>query len=260
MAKARERRFGVGTYGLSLAYLSLLFVYLELLLHFFTFGSVGVRIVYAIFFSLAFAGVLSLISALLPQKGRKVVVVIVVLLLCILYETQLIYRGVFGSFMPIAQIALGKNAVENFTNQILYCIRRNILPFLLLLLPVVLTLLFAIKSKLLNFQLKLRGKLVAAAISVGTIAIALAALLLTNSGPGSAYRILTDSGTATDNCVKNVGLLATTLQEAHYQLFGDDGPILNGVVSGEIVQRDEEEFNVDPSIDFTQLPKGDADL
>lgn len=239
-------------------YLGILFIYMELVLHFACFGGIGVRIVYPMLYSLLTAGIVFFISGIVPPKAGRIVILCFVSLLSIYYETQLIYRGVFGSFMPIAQVALGANAVSNFIFQIFYCIGRNIIPFILLLIPIPLTFVLVLRHKLPVLRLEKKQALITAGSCLGCFALTMGIMLAFSGGKASAFNILVGSNTATDTSVKNVGLIATTVQELGYNLFGSDGKsqtYIDGEITDGFDMPDsaDEKYNIDNSIDFEAL-------
>ncbi len=240
---------------LSLGFFTLSFVYLEVLLHLFTYRSLSGRIVYPILFALVSGTVLYLISSLLPRKANRIIGLCAIILMVVYFEVQLVYHGIFGSFMPISNVIYGADAVTNFTSQIFYGIWQNIIPFLLFLLPIPVAALGffrgPLKMERLNWAQALACCLLISVCTIGTWGV----MRLCGNAPGSAYWFLVSPNTSTEGSIKNVGLAITTLQEARGMLSGS-GKVnyfvsdLNGSAS-EMVGN-ESMYNV-ANLDFVSL-------
>lgn len=203
------------------------FVYLEVLLHLFVFGSFGSRIGYPVLFALIAGTILYFLGALLPRKVNRIISFCFICLLVIYFEIQLVYHGIFGSFMPVAQLALGADAVTNFAGQALHGIWQNIIPFLLFLLPIPAAgfLLFSNRLKTERLTLQQAGVcvLLILVLMLGTVGI----LRLSDDSPASALKILLNPNASTEACIKNVGVAATTLQEVRGLIFGKNEASFN---------------------------------
>ena len=113
-------------------------VYVELCLHLCVFKEIDGRIVYPILFALLGGGIMTFLCTLLPRIPGRILTVVLVAAEVIYAEVQLVYHAIFGNFMPISLAGMGENVVTNFGNQILYGIGQNIVPILLLLIPLIL--------------------------------------------------------------------------------------------------------------------------
>lgn len=257
------RNFSRSSPAFGFVFLCMIFVYLECVLQFSAFGAIHARTFYGILFSLFAASTVFLVLSLFPAKARRIILAVFLVVFCLYYEIQFVYRGVFGSFMPLAQISLGTNAITNFTAQIFYCITQNIVYVLLLLLPIPFSIFMMAKYKAFSFAFQRRTSAFVLLTSALFFGIAFASLHITNTGASSAYAVLVSSNSSTDNCVKNVGLLATTVQEARYQINGDTESAIsfanmpNAPVS---LEGETSDYNMDESIDFTKLDKSDKTL
>ena len=112
-------------------------VYVELCLHLCVYHSLDRRVVYLILFGLLGGTVCTLLTTHLPKIARQIVGVLLVAVQVLFAEVQLMYHAIFGNFMPISQVSMGGNVITNFDSQILYSIGKNIVPILLLLVPLI---------------------------------------------------------------------------------------------------------------------------
>ena len=123
-------------------------VYVELCLHLCVYHTLDSRIIYPILFGLVAGVVCSLLSSSLPKIPGRVLAVLLVAAQVIFAEVQLVYQAIFGNFMPISQVSMGGNVITNFDSQILYSIGKNIVPILLLLVPLIVMILCLALRKL----------------------------------------------------------------------------------------------------------------
>ena len=112
-------------------------VYVELCLHLCVYRSLDRRTVYLVLFGLLGGTVCTLLTTHLPKIARQIMGVLLVAVQVLFAEVQLVYHAIFGNFMPISQVSMGGNVITNFDSQILYSIGKNIVPILLLLVPLI---------------------------------------------------------------------------------------------------------------------------
>ena len=198
---------------LGLVYYIAVFLYLELVLHIAVYQNVSARIVYPILFAFVSGSILYLICSLLPEKINKFVGSLVILGLVIYFEIQLVYHCIFGSFMPISQMAMGADAVTNFFAQVIYAILKNFLSVFLVFIPAIVTPVVFFKKWVRTKRVTLFQIPIFAVISLAFSGIVMLTLHTFNTNDSSAYAILVNANTSTEACVKNVGLAVTTLQE-----------------------------------------------
>jgi len=203
----------------TLLYCLLLPVYLELMLHLFVYKSVGARIVYPFLFALAAGMALFILLSVFPVKVNRILAIVLTSLLVLFFEIQFVYNSIFGEFMSLWQVTFGAEAVANFWYQMLYGIWKAILKILVLLLPIPAVSVLAGK-KLLHFpRVPWQYPVCAGVLFFALHYAALGVMLLNNRSAYSAYRLYTNSNTATEISVKNIGLLSTTRVECKYVLF-----------------------------------------
>lgn len=197
----------------ALIYFNLVFLYLELVLHFIMFKEATPRLAYPILFAMVSGSILFILCCLLPRKASRVISTIVIILLVVYFEVQLVYHCIFGSFMPLSQIGLGAGAITNFGAQLFHAIWTNFFKIILILVPIPVTLILFAKRTIKTERIKLIQIPVCIVLVLLLSAAVLFTLHANNTEVGSAYSILVDPNSSTEACVRNIGLAATTVQE-----------------------------------------------
>ncbi|MBE6573020.1 MAG: hypothetical protein E7652_01350 [Ruminococcaceae bacterium] len=197
----------------TLGYFIAVFIYLELALHFVIFKSVDARIIYPILFAAVSGTILFFISSLFKQTVNRILSIVILSAVVIYFEVQMVYHFVFQGFMPVSQIALGADAVTNYTAQIFHAIGINIVSFLIVLLPLPLTIFLFAKKIIKSYRVKLLQ--LPLVLVIGGIFLSAVMIILhaNNTSPNSAYAVLVDNNTQSKKSVKNLGLAVTTVQE-----------------------------------------------
>ena len=233
-------------------------VYVELCLHLCVYRSLDRRAVYLILFGLLGGTVCTLLTTHLPKIARQIVGVLLVAVQVLFAEVQLMYHAIFGNFMPISQVSMGGNVITNFDSQILYSIGKNIVPILLLLVPLIVTILCLALRKLrvLTVRLKWRQALATLGILLTLLLATMGIMYAGRDKSFSVYKTFTNVNTSTDSSYKSVGMLATTVQELRYMVFGSSGSvIITPSPLGTDTRRlySSNSYNVIESIDFAKL-------
>ena len=244
----------------------LCFVYTEVVLHLFLFKSIDWKIIFPIFFALFIAGVFAFFASLMPKIPRRIFTIAIVAVVSIFSAVQLVYKSIFRNLMPMNLAKMGGNVMGNFRNQTMYAIGQAIIPIIVLLVPLIFTIVLAVLLRR-KGRAKLRWyhKLTTLAIPVVFALLFFGILFAGRNDPHSMWKVFDDPDTSTDKSYKNVGMLATTVQETRYMIFGDGGKGSELI----IVPTDTEEgktytsdkYNVIDSVDFEELVKEiDAEL
>ncbi len=233
-------------------------VYVELCLHLCVYRSLDRRAVYLVLFGLLGGTVCALLTTHLPKIARQIVGVLLVAVQVLFAEVQLMYHAIFGNFMPISQVSMGGNVITNFDSQILYSIGKNIVPILLLLVPLIVTILCLALRKLrvLTVRLKWRQALATLGILLTLLLATMGIMYAGRDKSFSVYKTFTNVNTSTDSSYKSVGMLATTVQELRYMVFGSSGSVIITPSSlGTDTRRlySSNSYNVIESIDFAKL-------
>ena len=236
----------------------LCFVYTEVVLHLFLFKSIDWKIIFPIFFSLFIAGIFAFFALLMPKIPRRIFTIAIVAVVSIFSEVQLVYHSIFKNLMPMNLTKMGGNAMGNFRNQTMYAIGQIIVPIIVLLVPVIFTIVLAVLLRR-KGRTKLRWyhKLTTLAIPAVFALLFFGILLAGRNAPHSMWKVYDDPDTSTDKSYKNVGMLATTIQETRYMIFGDGGrgstlTILNG---DDEIEYTSEKYNMIDSVDLEGMVK-----
>lgn len=194
-------------------------IYLELVLHLFVYHALTARIVYPLLFAVSAALILFVLLSVFPPKVNRILAIVLTSLLVLYFEIQFVYNSIFGEFMSVWQVTFGATAVTNFWHQMLYGIWKALPRILALLLPIPAVAVLVGLKKLAFPRVDWRWPVLAALLAVGFHYGAVGVMLLNNRNAYSAYRLYTDSSTATEISVKNIGLLSTSRLECKYVLF-----------------------------------------
>lgn len=189
-------------------------------------------------------------------KGNRIVTPIVMLLPFAFYVSQFIYRRIFQSYFSISMIGAGGNAIKDFGWALWDTIKGSVTGILLCLLPVLVSLIFALmpSKKLFDgFGKKVR---ICSFLSVFLLwGFAVLMLLPFGKGEFSPYHAYYASDIDTDAASERLGVLPNSIVELKYMLFGGGEKEDNKLVIP--VAPMEPEINTDPNvlsaIDFEKL-------
>ncbi len=190
-----------------------MFLFLELALHLIFYKSIDARIVYPIMFAFVSGSIMFILCSLFPPKLNKIFTCISTFLFVVYYEVQLVYHCIFGSFMPISQMAMGADAVTNFFAQVIHAIMQNFVSIIVVFLPFPVCLFIYLKGWVKAKRLTFLQIPIMAIVSLALSGITMLTLHNFNTNDSSAYAILVNTNSSTEVCVKNLGLAVTTLQE-----------------------------------------------
>ena len=241
-------------------YYMFVFVYLEISLHLIIYRNVTPRIIYPILFALVSGSILYAICSLLPEKINRIIGILAISVLVIYYEVQLVYHFIFGSFMPISQVAMGAAAVTNFFNQVIHAITRNLLSIIILILPIPITIFLYCKKIIKAKRITLIQIPMFIMISLAFSGVVMTTLHTFNTTSSSAYATLVNTNSSTEACIKNLGLAVTTLQETRGLLIAKNTPIVFttttlSYLSNETKDKNELTFNFAELNSKTDNPK-----
>ena len=241
-------------------------IYLELCLHLCVFRSLNFRILYPVAFGAVWGCVCTAITAPLPRIPCRILTLLLTALHVIIMEVQLVYHAVFGNFLPLSMARMGDTVMVNFGGQILYGIGKNIVPILLILLPLIVMILHIILRKAPGTPVGWRQGLAAVCCAAVILLLTLGIMFITRNEAASVYDIFRNVNASTDTSYKNIGMVATTEQELRYMILGV-GRTQRSLsedalgVSHSPSHYSSREYNVLDSIDFEALASDvEADL
>ncbi|MBQ5858640.1 MAG: hypothetical protein IIW51_06460, partial [Peptococcaceae bacterium] len=208
-----------------LLYYVVVFVFLEFALQLIVYGSVSNVIAHLLFACIS-GCLFFLCSSLLPDKINRIIFIALIVFLVVYYEVQFIYYTIFKSFMPVSQIFLGAAAIVNFAPQILFAIKQNLIGFLVLLLPIPVSMLLLKWKKVFVLRLN-RMQIPISMLATGALfTFTMLLMMVTNTSPASAYAVWTNKTVSTETSVKTLGLAATTMHEtSSYFVKRDSTPV-----------------------------------
>ena len=193
--------------GLYFAFWLFAILYFEGLLHIVVYGGFAVNFLYAVGFSLMFAGILALVMSFLPRKAGFPVAVVILVLLMVLYGSQLIYKFIFGTLYSVAQMQQGGAAITSFWKETVATIKERFGYILLLFVPLVgLTAVRIFRKNALGPSGWLcRGIL--AAVSVAACVVTILCLKIGGTGYFTDYYFYHSNETTTTQAAERFGLL-----------------------------------------------------
>lgn len=116
-------------------YFTFLILYSEMIVKAFS-GTLAGFSVYLIPFGICFAIVSAMICSVLPKKAGLIAAYVISGIYLIIFGTQLVYHHIYGSFLSVAQLGMGADAITNFGGMAMIGILESAGGILLLLLPI----------------------------------------------------------------------------------------------------------------------------
>lgn len=178
----------------------------------------GIGLLYIFLFSLPAALILFALSHLFPNKVNRIVSIVSTVLLLVFYNSQLIYYQVFKTFYTVFSLTRAGQATD-FVFETLQTILRSILPFLILFLPTILIIIFAIKKKEF-FEQYSDVPLYSAIACVCFQLISISCTFLTGTGIFSPYDLYFQTSSLNQSANK-LGLITTFRIDAQRLIFGE---------------------------------------
>ena len=185
----------------------------EMLLHAVVFGAFTAKIGYVALFSAASAGIVTLLSSLVPRKFRFGTMVGVTVVGVLAYGSQMVYNYVFGTLYSMALMDQGGAAMTSFWKETLATIWEH-LPVLLLLFVPLIVLVLLRKKELAPSNL--RWRCVAVLVAVISYGGAVAAIQAGGTQTFSDAYFYSGATVATQQVAERFGLITTIRLE----LFG----------------------------------------
>lgn len=214
----KSPKIKLGSFALLIFYYATI-VFSELMIrifsskHFF-----GIGLLYIFLFSLPIALILFALSHLFFNKVNKIVSIISTCALLVFYDSQFIYYQVFKTFYTVFSLTRAGQTTD-FVFETLQTILRNIVPFLLLFLPLILIIVFAIKRS--DFFEKYTDvPLYSAAACVVFQVIAICCTFFTGRGIFSPYDLYFQTSSLNQSADR-LGLITTYRIDTQRLIFGE---------------------------------------
>lgn len=190
----------------SVLFFPLLIIYFEVLLKLAAFNKLfdpGLALM--VLFSIPIGLVMYLLSLSENSKRNKAKVILLLVFLTVIYGAQFIYYKIFNTFLSLYSIVGASKAIQ-FFDEVIIAVKNGILPFLLVLLPIALTLVFIERITAGNPDKKKKLRTAEAALVIQIIAICI--VFNSNQGELSNHYLYYDTFII-DMSVKRFGLLTT---------------------------------------------------
>jgi len=110
-------------------------IYLEIITHWFNYKSIDGKIVFPVLFSIPVALLFTVLSGLFNRYGNITVMWILTGLSCLIFGVQLVYYNVFKVYFSFQTLGMANDAITEFRDEVNNAIRANIIPVLLVFLP-----------------------------------------------------------------------------------------------------------------------------
>lgn len=198
--------------GGSIAYSILFFIgtflYQEVMLHFLLYRSFDLKMIYPLVFSIPGGIVLSFLTGLFTERINKVLLWVLSIVICLVFQTQLVYFNLFKVFFSFQTLGMAGDAFTEFGSDVITAIKQNLGGMVLLSMP--LLLLGFVFHKLIDYskrRIKIQGSLLGGAVLFHLMAVS--ALLLFGKGDYSPYDLYYNSQVH-DLCGKQLGIITMT--------------------------------------------------
>lgn len=207
----------------TLLYSYFVLLYLELTLRVFTINSFDKRAVFTAFFCLPIAAFLSIFTLISKKAVFKWIYCGLIAVFAVYFCVQLVYYEIFKGYLSFALLGMGGAAVTNFMTQMLTAIKNSALGLVCLVLPVIATVILAVKDKLAFEKTPVKFPIIAAASVIVLHLGCLASLYLGGTEQFSVYDVYHSGQATTDVSAKNLGMFTTTRLEAQRFVLGSLG-------------------------------------
>lgn len=149
-------------------------LYFEIVTHLFIYNSIDSKIIFPIIFAFPVGLIFTILSGFFDKFVNTLIMWIVATVSYIIFALQLVYYNVFKVFFSFQSLGMAGEAMTEFGEDFNNAIRSNIIPMVLLLLPL-LVLYFLTKKVFLNVKrrFKIQGALLAGAIFIHILGLLL---------------------------------------------------------------------------------------
>lgn len=201
------------------AIVSLSFIYWEILMGIVQ-GGFSFSNLFFLFFIPAESAFLTALHGIANEKIARITLPIIQMLPPIYYIAQTIYFRNFGSLFSISMAGMGNDAVGNFGWAVLDAVEGAIFIFVLILIPVFVSIFFAIKNVLKLTSYKWWMHFVTILMSVALWLMGVLCVRAFGNDRLSPYYLLTNSTATTDSAAKKLGVVTTAIVESGTYYFG----------------------------------------
>lgn len=222
-----------------ISYSLIFFVYLEILFHFVRckgFSGVGYKCLFGAFYGLAAGFIISLLG----NRAGKIVSYIIAFVVCGYFIAQVIYSGVFSTYLSLMGTKNVAGQALDFTDVIFKEVKAELVVLIFLLAPF-LAYVFYFRKRVIIKSLKLSGNVIVALSLPIIYILSVATLKLDKDSDYTAYEVY-DKYTSVDMAVTKLGVMESLFVDIRFAAFEDLG------ISNSDVEFVEENASLDPSI------------
>lgn len=203
--------------GLQWIYFTSSIVWLELVYHLFTFGSIQPYILYQILFSCSVGGLMCFITAFFGKRGSRIISWTFLVVVTIYFCVQLVYYSIFRTPLLFDLAQNGTQAVTAYWKETLQGILDNIVPLILMLFPVIF---YAIVERKKEYRRSPNRAFQLMVLFVAVLAYVVPVTSINIKGSGnsiySVYHELSDP----DLAAEQLGILTTFRLDIQHSIFG----------------------------------------
>lgn len=239
-----------------LFYLSIL--YLEIIFKLFAFNELfNKSLIYIIIMTIPYALLFNLLSSIFNKKLNKILIIIYQVIIFLIYATHFIFYKLFSTILSFSSLNMANQAADN-APVAFQAIKQNIFGFILLLIPLVITIL--VLKRISTEKYSLRKSITNLVILVIMFFLSVLTLFINKSDMYSPYNLYFKINEANISSRK-IGLLTTTRLDIKRYLFGFKSELL--VSSDEVIKENEDnkdkkiEYNT-TNIDFDSLIQNES--
>lgn len=197
-------------------YFILLIIFFETFFHFIRLGLTGENLFYKILFALFFGAIIGLVTNLFPEKISKVLTFVFTIIITIYFIAQVIYSGVFATYLSFfGTIAVATQALD-FTDVIWKAVVGEWWVLLIMLVPIIALSIWLRKH--INFNRhELKVYAVCVPLTILSFLINITLMKNNNDSVYSAYEVY-KSNTSVDMTVEKLGVLESLYLDAKFAI------------------------------------------
>ncbi len=207
--------------------LPVVLVYFEVVLHLAVYRSLNAKIFYPILFALSLGFFASAVVGLLRNTAAKVVTWILLALTMVLFFVQLVYYGLFKTYLTLFMMQNAGDATEFWRDGLAQAFK--VLPVLIVFaLPLVL---FGILRKKVSMKHRLHPTFLCGSIACSLLFLAIAMVSVNSGTKQTSVHALMYEEWRTDDGVRDMGLFVNLVQDVKKCLTYDGDKVSDGDIS-----------------------------
>ncbi len=197
-------------------YFILLIVFFEMFFHFIRLGLTGENLIFKILFAVFFGSTIGIIINLFSEKVSKVLTFIFTIIITIYFIAQIIYSGVFSTYLSLfGTMAVATQALD-FTDVILKAVAGEWWVLIIMLVPIILLSVFL--RKILNFKRhEIKTYVISISLIILVFVVNVFAMKADRSSVYSAYEVYKNN-TSVDMTVEKLGVLESLYLDAKFSV------------------------------------------